>query len=184
MPGELRVSSRLFKLAIVHFLTCRIASLCISWSLHAGIISFSTPNSSFIFERLRRSIRLCAVFRAILRPAALLELGVLRLGLSTAVVTVDLLFLRAFVLLELLFSSKSFSRGFIWMILRERVGGGGSVKSSFPGRDWEVEARRREEFCSNLVDSGEEGGGKEDMVELRLLVNAGGGSANEPSSED
>lgn len=39
-------------------LTDRIASLCISCPLQAGIISFRTPNSSFIFDRLRRSIKL------------------------------------------------------------------------------------------------------------------------------
>ena len=38
--------------------TWRMASLCISWSLHAGIISFSTPNSSFILDLRLRSIRL------------------------------------------------------------------------------------------------------------------------------
>lgn len=49
-------------------ITCNIASLCISWPRHAGIMSLSTPNSSFIFDRRRLSIRLCAVLRAILRP--------------------------------------------------------------------------------------------------------------------
>lgn len=38
-------------------------------------MSFNVPNSSFIFDRRRRSIRLCAVLRAILRPAALVALG-------------------------------------------------------------------------------------------------------------
>jgi len=47
-----------------------MASLCISCPLHAGIMSLSTPNSSFILDLLLRSIRLCAVFLAILRPAA------------------------------------------------------------------------------------------------------------------
>jgi hypothetical protein len=41
-------------------------------------MSFKVPNSSFIFDRRRRSIRLWAVLRAILRPATLFELGVLR----------------------------------------------------------------------------------------------------------
>jgi hypothetical protein len=47
-----------------------MANLCISCPVHAGIISFNTPNSSFILERLRLSIKLCAVLRAILRVAA------------------------------------------------------------------------------------------------------------------
>jgi len=38
----------------------------------------STANSSFIFERLRRSMMLWAVLRAILRPAALVDDGCLR----------------------------------------------------------------------------------------------------------
>lgn len=55
-------------------LTCRIASLCIS-PVHAGIMPFSTANSSFILDRRRRSIKLCAVFLAIFRPAALVADG-------------------------------------------------------------------------------------------------------------
>lgn len=55
--------------------TERIASLCISWSLHAGIMSFKTANSSFIFDLRLRSMTLWAVFRAIFFPAALVELG-------------------------------------------------------------------------------------------------------------
>ena len=35
-----------------------------------------TANSSFIFDRLRRSITLCAVFLAIFFPAALVALGI------------------------------------------------------------------------------------------------------------
>lgn len=45
-------------------------------------MSFKVPNSSFIFERRRRSIKLWAVLRAILRPATLVELGVLRFVLE------------------------------------------------------------------------------------------------------
>lgn len=67
----------------VMVLTCRIANLCIS-PVHAGIISFNTPNSSFIFERLLRSIRLCAVFRAIFRPATLVDDGCFFLGVVAA----------------------------------------------------------------------------------------------------
>lgn len=55
--------------------TCRIASLCISCPWQAGIISFRVENSSFIFDLRRRSIKLCAVFLAIFRPAALVALG-------------------------------------------------------------------------------------------------------------
>ncbi len=46
----------------------------------------STPNSSFILERRRRSIRLCAVLRATLRPAALDTLAPLPLAGVEAVV--------------------------------------------------------------------------------------------------
>lgn len=49
---------------------CKMASLCISTPLHAGIMSLSTPNSSFIFDRLRLSMIECAVFLAIFLPAA------------------------------------------------------------------------------------------------------------------
>lgn len=52
-----------------------MASLCISCPVQAGIISLRVPNSSFILDRLRRSIRLWAVLRAIFRPAALVALG-------------------------------------------------------------------------------------------------------------
>ena len=57
---------------------CNIASLCISTPSHAGIISLSTPNSSFILLRRLRSMMLCAVFLAIFRPAALVVEGCLR----------------------------------------------------------------------------------------------------------
>jgi hypothetical protein len=54
--------------------TWRMANLCIS-PVHAGIIPFSTANSSFILDRLLRSIKLWAVFLAIFRPAALVAEG-------------------------------------------------------------------------------------------------------------
>jgi len=61
-------------------------SLCMSWPAHAGIMSLSTPNSSFIFERRRRSIKLCAVLRAIFLPAAVVgPFGCLRLVPADAV---------------------------------------------------------------------------------------------------
>lgn len=55
-------------------LTCKMASLCIS-PVQAGIMSFKTANSSFILDLRRRSMRLCAVFLAIFRPAALVADG-------------------------------------------------------------------------------------------------------------
>lgn len=110
--------------------TCRMASLCISCPLQAGIMSFNTPNSSFIFDRRLRSIKLCAVLRAILRPAAvvpalfcflLLPVGAAWGCALAAVCGADTAGVA---------SCCSSSRGFIWMILRDLVGGGGSVKSS------------------------------------------------------
>ena len=61
---------RVINQLVVYSLTDRIASLCISCPLHAGIMSLRTPNSSFIFDRRLLSIKLCAVLRAIFRPAA------------------------------------------------------------------------------------------------------------------
>lgn len=98
-----------------------MASLCISCPTHAGIISFKTPNSSFILDRLLRSIKLWAVLRAILRPAAVdppacfLFPPAAAAGAAFAVAVGDVV---------LNWSCDSF--GFIWIILRERVGGGGS----------------------------------------------------------
>lgn len=51
-----------------------MASLCISTPVQAGIIPFSTPNSSFILNLLRRSIKLWAVFLAIFLPTAVVGL--------------------------------------------------------------------------------------------------------------
>lgn len=89
----------------------------------------STPNSSFIFDRRRRSIKLCAVFLAILRPAAVVP------------VFADFLLLPGFAVGEVSPTVDNFaatpgcaccslSLGFICMILRDLVGGGGSAKSS------------------------------------------------------
>ena len=95
-------------------------------------MSFKVPNSSFIFERRRRSIRLCAVLRAILRPATLVELGVLRFafelegGVAGVVFDGGTLVLSVFVCSVELF-------GFMWIIFRGRVGGGGNVMSSLVG---------------------------------------------------
>ncbi len=55
-------------------LTCRMASLCIS-PVQAGIMPFSTANSSFILDLLRLSMRLWAVLLAIFLPAALVADG-------------------------------------------------------------------------------------------------------------
>lgn len=87
-------------------------------------MSLSTPNSSFIFERRRRSIRLCAVLRAILRPAVVPLPFVLRApAVAGFAAAVDVEGSAASVFLE------DGARGFIWMILRERVGGGGRAES-------------------------------------------------------
>ncbi len=123
-----------------------MASLCMS-PVQAGIIFFRTANSSFILLRRRLSIKLCAVLRAILRPAALVALGCflppladvpaapppLPEALAVAVVLAALLAAPPFpVLLPSLgaeASATSSCRGFIWIILRERVGGGGRANA-------------------------------------------------------
>jgi hypothetical protein len=111
--------------------TWRIASLCISCPVHAGIMSFNVPNSSFILDRLRRSIRLCAVLRAVLRPAALVALGcfLFEVGVGLGVGSSEVLdgCLPLFLALRDLGADVF---GFIWIILRARVGGGGKLKSS------------------------------------------------------
>jgi len=86
---------------------------------------FSTPNSSFIFDLRRRSIKLCAVLRAILRPAILVADGCFFLF---EVLAPDL---TVGPLATSSSKSRGCSRGFICMIFRERVGGGGKVKTSF-----------------------------------------------------
>ena len=87
----------------------------------------STPNSSFILLRLLRSMRLCAVFLAIFLPAALVADGGLRL-LAAAVFagcsSVDAVAEAA--------AAAGAVEGFIWMILRVRVGGGGRSNGSAP----------------------------------------------------
>lgn len=113
-----------------------MASLCISCPWQAGTRVFNTPNSSFIFDRRLRSITECAVFRAIFFPAALVALGCF-FGVTAAAAAVAALVPRRAEPLAMDFgvggavgSSGSFSRGFIWMIFRERVGGGGREKSA------------------------------------------------------
>jgi len=93
----------------------RMASLCISTPLQAGIMSLSTPNSSFIFDLRLRSMTECAVFRAILLPAA-------------DVVDCCFFFGEVGFAVDGTLGRSSF--GFIWMIFLARLGGGGS--SSLP----------------------------------------------------
>ena len=123
-------------------LTCRIANLCIS-PVQAGIMLFSTPNSSFILDLLRRSIRLCAVLRAIFRPATLVADGCFFLFevLAPALAVGPLAASPS--------KSRDCSccpRGFICIIFRERVGGGGKVKTSL-ALACAAEERRREAPC-------------------------------------
>lgn len=83
-------------------LTCKMASLCIS-PVQAGIMSFKTANSSFILDLRRRSMRLCAVFLAIFRPAALEADGCFFFaGPASLVVATAAFFLAPGVLAELL----------------------------------------------------------------------------------
>jgi len=92
----------------------------------------STANSSFIFDLRRRSITLCAVFLAIFLPAALVELGCfLPAAFDDALVC---FFPDTFGDSEWVADgSEDFCcwTGFICIIFRERVGGGGREKSGF-----------------------------------------------------
>jgi hypothetical protein len=93
-----------------------------------------TANSSFIFDLRRRSNRLWAVFLAIFLPAALVEDGCFRLVPPAAAVDPDpALPLAAAFEFEAGISGLGSSRGFIWMIFRERVGGGGRLNWSLGG---------------------------------------------------
>lgn len=86
-------------------------------------MSLRTPNSSFIFDRLRRSIRLCAVFRAIFRPATLVDDGCFFLvGVVFAAIWKSSL--------KDSVTCSGCPRGFIWMIFRDLVGGGGKANAS------------------------------------------------------
>ena len=98
---------------------CKIASLCISMLSQAGIMSFSTPNSSFILLLRRRSMMLWAVFLATLRPAALVADGGLRLLL------VALCGLGGGC--DASKEDEFDDLGFTWIILRARLGGGGKL---------------------------------------------------------
>ena len=132
-----------------------MASLCIS-PVQAGIMLLRTANSSFILDRLRRSIKLWAVLRAILRPAALVADGCFFLVavdvVAAAAVEVDeeeeedeaaaaaVLADDEDVALEVAGPAcsdapSSWARGFIWMILRDLVGGGGRANESLAAVD-------------------------------------------------
>ena len=117
--------------------TDKMASLCISWSLQAGIMSFKTANSSFIFDLRLRSMTLWAVFRAIFFPAALVELGCFLpdVPFVTGAATAPFLLLVRLGTFDCGATACGCSfccdAGSIWIILRERVGGGGSSKVDF-----------------------------------------------------
>jgi len=114
-----------------------MANLCIS-PLHAGIISLSTANSSFILDLLRRSIRLCAVFLAIFLPAALVADGCFFLAppaagaavVAGAPVLLEVGAVAVLALVDAAGAGATSSLGFICMIFRDRVGGGGSTNCS------------------------------------------------------
>ncbi len=96
-------------------------------------MSFSTPNSSFIFDLRLRSMTEWAVFLAIFLPATLVALGCfLFAGADVANDSLAPLLFEPFAVrctLVLLDSSLFCDLGFICMIFRDRVGGGGSEKS-------------------------------------------------------
>lgn len=120
-------------------LTWRTARLCMS-PAHAGIMVFSTRNSSLILLRRLLSIKLCAVLRVILRSASLAALCCFLTPFASRATPAPLPGAFAAnmtaplpdpLMLPLLFSmdasaASSCCWGFIWIILQERVGGGGS----------------------------------------------------------
>ncbi len=116
-------------------LTWRMANLCISPE-HAGIMLLRTANSSFILDLLLLSIKLWAVFLAIFLPAALVAEGCFLLDPAAAAVVVGVagpLVLDVAPAVALAPAAEASAvlslRGFICMILRFRVGGGGRAKS-------------------------------------------------------
>lgn len=125
-----------------------MASLCIS-PVQAGIMLFSTLNSSFIFDLRRRSMRLWAVFLAIFLPAALVADGCFFFDAAADVAApceappeaaADFALPPLFALLlpllpdwPVVLRSSSCERGFTWMIFRDRVGGGGRENWSLGG---------------------------------------------------
>lgn len=161
-----------------------MANLCIS-PVHAGIISLRTPNSSFILDLLLRSIKLCAVFLAILRPATLVADGCFFFGVLVdfaVAIFVESLALSAVV--------SGCSLGFICIIFRDRVGGGGNANVSLPGT-WAAEDLLRIFTTSLGGIAGEVGDcGLYDEAEEALEVardavpaTAGGGSSKDICKE-
>lgn len=160
--------------------TCKIANLCIS-PVHAGIKLLRTANSSFIFDLRRRSIRLWAVFLAIFLPAALVADGCFLLVPATAAVP-EVLLEPAFELeAEAPAPAPVSSRGCIWMIFRERVGGGGRANWSLGG-PLAVDERRRD-LTVSLGCVGYVVGGVIGSPLGELDVIAGGGSSKDSCSE-
>jgi hypothetical protein len=133
--------------------------LCISTPSQAGIISFRTPNSSFILLRLLRSMMLCAVFLAIFRPAALVAEGCFLFALAVGLGGVDS-------------EDEELDFGFICMIFRARLGGGGSSYGGSSSLDFVAPDSVR--LCRGLegLSLGETGGVGP------LLFTAGGGRVN------
>ena len=123
--------------------------------MQAGIIPFSTANSSFILDLRLRSMRLWAVFLAIFLPAALVDDGCFffeepdagaagceaeeeAAAAATDLADPPLLELEDVAVLSV-FSAE---RGFTWMILRDLVGGGGKENCVLGG--WAAEDRLRD----------------------------------------
>lgn len=147
-------------------ITCRIASLCISWSLHAGIISFRTPNSSFILDLRLRSIKLCAVLRAIFLPATLVELGCFLVPAAVGracepgVAFLPEPFGVVCGVASFISSWLCCALGFIWIIFRDLVGGGGNEKSEVVAAErccWLLDERFRLSDIARAGDVGDTG---------------------------
>ena len=105
-----------------------MASLCISWSVQAGIIAFKVPNSSFILDLRLLSITLWAVFLAIFLPATLVELGCFFPAGAVALEDDEDFLFEPFELCCVEFlveGSEDCGFGFIWIMVRDLVGGGG-----------------------------------------------------------
>ena len=101
-------------------------------------MSFKTANSSFIFDLRLRSMTLWAVFRAIFFPAALVELGCFLPDVPFVAGAATAPFLLLARLGTFVCSANACDCSFdccdagsIWIIRRERVGGGGSSKVDF-----------------------------------------------------
>ena len=100
--------------------------------MQAGIIAFKVPNSSFIFDLLLLSITLWAVFLAIFLPATLVELGCFFVAVAAVVEDVEALLFGPFgfcCVETFVECSEGWGFGFICMMVRDRVGGGGREKA-------------------------------------------------------